>query len=159
MYCKHCGNKMDDDALFCTSCGCRKDAEEKALYCEKCGTKISDGALFCTTCGNKLVTEQVVATPETSEKKDVQESTKMSIRKAALIKCIYQFILFSTVGLVILMLFRVIALPVIAFMWTFWLFNLLTLIIGIQIKKRYKISFALLTFFIIALLIALLLFR
>ncbi len=70
MYCKHCGNKMEEDALFCTSCGCRKDAEEKALYCESCGTKISEGALFCTTCGNKIVIEQTAASPE----KDSQEN-------------------------------------------------------------------------------------
>ena len=85
----------------------------------------------------------------------------MSIRKAALVKCIYQFILFSITGLALiyaLCLFglfhsTILALPVIAFMWTFWGFNFLTLITGVQFSNRYKISFALLNFFVIALLI------
>lgn len=80
----------------------------------------------------------------------------MSIRKAALVKCIYQFILFSIIGLALMFtLFHaaILALPVIAFMWTFWGFNFLTLITGVQFNNRYKISFALLNFFVIALLI------
>ena len=80
----------------------------------------------------------------------------MSIRKAALVKCIYQFILFSIIGLALMFtLFHaaILALPVIAFMWTFWGFNFLTLITGVQFSNRYKISFALLNFFVIALLI------
>lgn len=83
-------------------------------------------------------------------------SIKMSIRKSALVKCIYQFILFSIIGLALMFtLFHaaILALPVIAFMWTFWGFNFLTLIIGIQFRKRYQISFAVLNFFVIALLI------
>ena len=79
----------------------------------------------------------------------------MSIRKAALVKCIYQFILFSIIGLALMFtLFHaaILALPVIAFMWTFWGFNFLTLITGVQFNNRYKISFALLNFFVIALL-------
>lgn len=80
----------------------------------------------------------------------------MSIRKSALIKCIYQFILFSIIGFsLVLMLFHagILAFPVIAFMWTFWGFNFLTLIIGIPFRKRYKFSFAFLNLFVIALLL------
>lgn len=79
-------------------------------------------------------------------------SIKMSIRKSALIKCIYQFILFSIIGLALMFtLFHagILAIPVIAFMWTFWGFNFLTLITGVQFKKRYKFAFAFLNLAII----------
>lgn len=58
MFCKNCGIQMEEDALFCTNCGCRKDAVEKALYCENCGKEISEDAMFCKSCGNKLVNKQ-----------------------------------------------------------------------------------------------------
>ena len=51
------------------------------------------------------------------------------------------------------MLFYVVilAFPVIAFMWTFWGFNVFTCIMGIQIMSRYKISFAVLNFLAVSL--------
>ena len=29
MYCKNCGNKLDDQAVICTGCGCLTDLGEK----------------------------------------------------------------------------------------------------------------------------------
>ena len=69
MYCKNCGNKLDDDAIFCSKCGVRKETEGNAFYCEKCGTKISEGDVFCTGCGN-LVSEDAI-------KKDKEEKQKL----------------------------------------------------------------------------------
>lgn len=68
-----------------------------------------------------------------------------AIRKKALLASIIEFFVFSFVGIsLVLMLFKVgfLAFPVIAFMWTFWGFNVLTFFIGIRIKWQYKISFA-----------------
>ena len=79
-----------------------------------------------------------------------------SIRRKALITLIIEFFVFSIVGfLLVLMLFHIgiLAFPVIAFMWTFWGFNVLTVFIGIPIKWRYKISFAFLNLMVVALFI------
>ena len=78
------------------------------------------------------------------------------IRKKALIASIIEFFVFSFFScLLIRMLFYVVilAFPVIAFMWTFWGFNVFTCIMGIQIMKRFKISFAVLNFLAVSLFI------
>ncbi len=78
-----------------------------------------------------------------------------SVRKKALIALIIEFFVFSFIGfsLVVIMFHAgILALPVIAFMWTFWGFNLLMLIVGIRVKWRFKISYAVLNFLSIALL-------
>ena len=78
------------------------------------------------------------------------------IQKKALIASIIEFFVFSFFScLLIRMLFYVVilAFPVIAFMWTFWGFNVFTCIMGIQIMKRYKISFAVLNFLAVSLFI------
>jgi len=80
-----------------------------------------------------------------------------SVRKKALIAIIIEFFVFSFVGFsLVLMLFHagILAFPVIAFMWTFWGFNVLTFFIGTEIKFRYKISFAVLNLLLVSLLIA-----
>ena len=76
------------------------------------------------------------------------------IRKKALIASIIEFFFFSFFScLLIRILFYVVilAFPVIAFMWTFWDFNVFTCIMGIQIMKRFKISFAVLNFLAVSL--------
>ncbi len=85
----------------------------------------------------------------------------MSVRIKALIISIIQFAVFSVAGFVLAVsLFHaaVLAFPVIAFMWTFWGFNILVLVTGVPVKIRYKLSFAFLNLLSIALLLALLIF-
>ena len=47
MYCKHCGQQMDDGAEACPNCG--MSAAE--TYCVNCGAKISARQAFCGNCG------------------------------------------------------------------------------------------------------------
>ena len=77
MYCKNCGNKLDDDAIFCSKCGVRKETEGNAFYCEKCGTKISEGDVFCTGCGN-LVSEDAIK-KDKEEKQKLEEESRIGI--------------------------------------------------------------------------------
>ncbi|WP_191013764.1 esterase/lipase family protein [Treponema zioleckii] len=80
-----------------------------------------------------------------------------SLRKKALIASLIEFFVFSFVSFsLVLMLFHagILAFPVIAFMWTFWGFNVFTFFVGIRIKWIYKISFAVLNFLVISLSIA-----
>ena len=47
-----CGNPIDENGLFCTSCG--KKIEKLPPACENCGTPIESDALFCIKCGTKV---------------------------------------------------------------------------------------------------------
>lgn len=52
MYCKNCGQQIDDNAAFCTNCGFAKNTGNK--YCPNCGKEIVPGAAVCTNCGVAL---------------------------------------------------------------------------------------------------------
>lgn len=68
--CPCCGRVNAETAMFCTSCGTKKQAEQPAPAakaapavkkeapagnkCPVCGRVCPDGALFCTGCGSKL---------------------------------------------------------------------------------------------------------
>lgn len=80
----------------------------------------------------------------------------MNIRIKALIACIVELFLFSIISIFLFILFFKLALfslPFSAFIWTFWGFNVFTLIFGVKILARYKISFAFLNFFAVGILI------
>lgn len=49
MYCKNCGNAMDDNAAVCINCGTPKGQGER--FCINCGTELKPGAAVCTNCG------------------------------------------------------------------------------------------------------------
>ena len=49
MYCKNCGNLMDDQAAFCVKCGVAKGMGNN--YCQNCGRPVNPGAVACTMCG------------------------------------------------------------------------------------------------------------
>jgi len=52
MYCKNCGNQMDDLASICVKCGVAKGKGFK--YCDKCGKEIPQQTDVCLGCGNLL---------------------------------------------------------------------------------------------------------
>ncbi|MCD7755312.1 MAG: TM2 domain-containing protein [Firmicutes bacterium] len=52
MYCKNCGNLMDDNAAICVKCGCQKGTGTS--YCPNCGQPTVPGAACCTNCGVSL---------------------------------------------------------------------------------------------------------
>ncbi len=54
MYCKNCGNQMNDLAVVCVKCGSAKGAG--ANYCPNCGAATLPGAQICTHCGVALYT-------------------------------------------------------------------------------------------------------
>lgn len=51
--CKHCGTLLDDDALFCTSCGTMVEIIPKHK-CPSCGTELDNDSVFCTGCGTRI---------------------------------------------------------------------------------------------------------
>lgn len=52
MFCKNCGNQMDDVAVICVKCGAAKGTG--ANFCPNCGAQSMPGANVCTQCGVAL---------------------------------------------------------------------------------------------------------
>ncbi len=49
MYCRNCGNEMDNNAAVCVKCGVA--AGNGVSYCPNCGQATMPGAATCTHCG------------------------------------------------------------------------------------------------------------
>lgn len=48
--CSKCGAPLDEDALFCTSCGTKLEIGKRCIHC---GAPIDNDSLFCTSCGGR----------------------------------------------------------------------------------------------------------
>lgn len=75
-----------------------------------------------------------------------------NIRLKAFKASIPQFIIFSILSLIMIFLLfhaAILSAPISAFMWTFWGFNIFTMITGIKIKTKYIILFGIGNFLII----------
>lgn len=57
MYCRTCGNQMNDNAEICVKCGVRKNVGNE--YCQNCGAKTLEQAELCTECGVRLLSEKI----------------------------------------------------------------------------------------------------
>ncbi len=49
MFCKNCGNEMDQNAAVCVKCGYGKGKGNK--FCPNCGSELEPNAQFCVKCG------------------------------------------------------------------------------------------------------------
>lgn len=71
MYCKNCGNEIDDNAYFCIHCGFRVGdelppvASKEPKYCTHCGRQIDPNAYVCIHCG--VVVNKTVAKPKNDQ--------------------------------------------------------------------------------------------
>ena len=52
MYCRNCGNVMDDNAVVCVKCGVAKGVGTN--FCPNCGTNTVPNAVVCVKCGVPL---------------------------------------------------------------------------------------------------------
>jgi len=53
MFCKNCGNTIDEKAAVCVHCGW--NVGSGVNYCGNCGQPAMPGAVVCTSCGVALV--------------------------------------------------------------------------------------------------------
>lgn len=67
--CSNCGAPLDDDALFCTSCGTKMEA---GRYCINCGALIDADSMFCTSCGCRQDGTQSPVVPYVAQPQPVQ---------------------------------------------------------------------------------------
>lgn len=52
MYCRNCGNPMQDAAVVCVKCGCQRGMGVN--FCPNCGRRVTPGAAVCVSCGMAL---------------------------------------------------------------------------------------------------------
>lgn len=57
MYCKNCGQKLDDSANICPNCG--TPTPNKTVYCRNCGKEMNPNAAFCENCGAPVTPNNV----------------------------------------------------------------------------------------------------
>lgn len=73
MFCKNCGNEIENDAAFCPQCGYRlkeHTPQQESPVCPVCHHPIKPGAAFCTSCGANLSnTQQATDKPVHTRKK------------------------------------------------------------------------------------------
>ena len=48
--CPHCGPRPEQDALFCSTCGCALDVRN----CGQCSATLPPGSRFCDQCGTRV---------------------------------------------------------------------------------------------------------
>lgn len=59
MYCRHCGENINEKAEYCVHCGCNPRAGLK--HCQECGIGTSDVQEICTSCGVRLLKENSIS--------------------------------------------------------------------------------------------------
>ena len=67
MFCKNCGNQMDESAAICVKCGFQKGQGNQ--YCGNCGNEVTPGASVCMNCGCSLTTAAANVDPNTQKSK------------------------------------------------------------------------------------------
>lgn len=101
MYCKECGAKLDDDAVFCMNCGVKILDTQNKKICPNCGAAIVDDAFFCMKCGTKLDSTAEIETYNltNSQKEKTVKSNKEEIDPVliAIIKVIAVFIVIALI--------------------------------------------------------------
>lgn len=67
MFCKNCGNQMDEGAAICVKCGFQKGQGNQ--FCGNCGNEVTPGASVCMNCGCSLTTAAANVDPNTQKSK------------------------------------------------------------------------------------------
>lgn len=64
MFCFNCGNKVEDNSVFCEHCGTKLVDTPEGNICSVCGTQNDIKSEFCEECGNPLSVSKPVAEQE-----------------------------------------------------------------------------------------------
>lgn len=56
MYCRNCGEQLNDNQAICLKCGVAVGTGK--AFCKNCGKPVNEGAAVCLSCGCKIEDEQ-----------------------------------------------------------------------------------------------------
>lgn len=106
MYCKECGAKLDDDAVFCMNCGVKILDTQNKKICPNCGDAIVDDAFYCMKCGTKL---DSTAEIETYNLTKSQKEKAVKFNKEEIDPVLIAILMVGAVFVVIIWIFGVLA--------------------------------------------------
>lgn len=95
MYCRTCGNKLNENAEVCVNCGCNPLAGKS--HCQNCGAKTIEQQELCTQCGVRL---EFAILGESNQAKDIDKAISG-----------------LSIGLIIVMIVLAIAFPPLFIVW------------------------------------------
>ena len=84
MYCKNCGNEINESAVACMKCGFAKGNGDK--FCANCGSAINPGAAICINCG-AAVSNTLAANGEQKSKLVAVDNVGAGIGEIVLVTC------------------------------------------------------------------------
>lgn len=94
MYCRTCGNKMNDNAEICVKCGVRRFVGYD--YCQVCGAKTNESMKNCVKC--KAVLKTSMSTTQ------IKQAASSGVKKVArIIAQLFSMLLFAFGGIQFIM--------------------------------------------------------
>ena len=97
MYCKNCGEQLDDNTNVCPQCGNSQDNGQN--NCANCGNTVSPDAAYCVNCGASLKNAGTAANAPAKTSKNIQPREILTSVIFSLITCgiynIYWFIVLT----------------------------------------------------------------
>lgn len=67
MFCRNCGNEMNNEAVVCTKCGV--PAGKGNGHCPNCGAEVHPEAVLCVKCGVTFVAPEAPEKPKSDKSK------------------------------------------------------------------------------------------
>ena len=89
MYCKSCGNKCNENAIACTSCGI--PPKKGKLFCGECGEKTNENAIMCIKCSNSLSGKKIKETKKVDILKDIKSFS--TLKKFTIFSVLFSIVL------------------------------------------------------------------
>lgn len=83
MFCKMCGQQLEDNAAVCSKCGHETGVAatkvEQTVYCKKCGRNIGADKAFCPYCGTQRGVEVASSEPAVQQAAPQQQSAPVTV--------------------------------------------------------------------------------
>lgn len=92
MYCRNCGNEVNEKAIGCPKCGL--DPRTEKNFCPGCGTATNEKQVVCTSCGISVVIEKKLFSMDTGNPSSQTIDVNNLVKNPALIAWIIALISF-----------------------------------------------------------------
>ena len=88
MYCKNCGEAMNENQAICLKCGVEKGKGN--AFCENCGKEVNPEAVYCLNCGVALKNKS--ANASTNNASDIEIDVENIKRRSIVVSIILSII-------------------------------------------------------------------